>query len=659
MPRRFATQPGVAAGRGAARDSRRAPDRTRRRGREGEPNRVHRPAAEHHTFPKICDPTRGRLVVTSRAGMLTRRRIVRRLGAARGARFRAAAIAQPTPEAPPPEVAARRPRRPTRRRRRARASSAASISSRRRRGGRRSPSSSRRASSSRPGRHHQRRVVPPPAPALRRGARMSEVLLRDFDARSPPRSRGAAEVVDLLRRGRDHRGRGRGAGRGSSPSTPRTRRLPARSRRSASRRRATSCASTRRASCPSRSGVDIAGGQTVRVRAARRPRPRRAASRSPRSRRRLGDRRRRQPRGQDAVDRPARGRRRTLLLRGEGSSAPSRSPSRCAPRAHAAQARRRAARGRAARRADAGRRDARHRRRDRGPRRLGGPPPRRRRTDRAGRARVPARRAQVPLERGKREALFVSPAARSAARRSGARRRRPRTGSLEIDGGVPLASSLGGDVVDGCTGACAPRPRRRLAIVLRGGYELGSGFGFGLTAGYVHLRQTTSSRPTVLVPVGASSPDAFITAPPTTPSPSATAPSSAPGSARRSATASPSTSASAPGSSRASATDTRSGHFKTPSGDAYDLVPAATAEGVAFFHLGPEVRVGAKLTKNVEINAGSRRWSSSRSRRRSGTRRASSAPAANGVGTFPADRILSSPVVAIEPGLGVRYQFSR
>ncbi len=262
------------------------------------------------------------------------------------------------------------------------------------------------------------------------------------------------------------------------------------------------------------------------------------------------------------------------------------------------------------------------------------------------------------LESGKREALFVtlqrdprSPFWRAPPP--------PAHWIVELDGGVPLASSLGGDVVDGCTGACARDIGAGVAIVLRGGYELGSGIGFGLGAGYVHLRQTTSSRPTVLVPVGASSPDAFdhgaaddtitvrrgalfgawV---------GATFGDRFPGHLRLNA-----------GILAASATDTRSGHFKTPTGDAYDLVPAATADGAAFFHLGPEVRVGAKLTKNVEINAGIEAlvlfpfstpvWDKTRL----------IGAGTDGVGTFPADRILASPVVAIEPGLGVRYQFSR
>ncbi len=65
--------------------------------------------------------------------------------------------------------------------------------------------------------------------------------------------------------------------------------------------------------------------------------------------------------------------------------------------------------------------------------------------------------------------------------------------------GFVLAPTFGGDIA-GCTGACS-RPMGIGALGLfHGGYQLGSGIGFGLAAGYLLATQDVSGRATELVP---------------------------------------------------------------------------------------------------------------------------------------------------------------
>ncbi len=79
---------------------------------------------------------------------------------------------------------------------------------------------------------------------------------------------------------------------------------------------------------------------------------------------------------------------------------------------------------------------------------------------------------------------------------------RPSHAVLEIDGAVPIAPSFGGDVAGGCAGAWQRRAGVGGYGVIRAGYELGSGFGFGASVGYIHVQEGVSGRAAALQPVG-------------------------------------------------------------------------------------------------------------------------------------------------------------
>jgi hypothetical protein len=65
-----------------------------------------------------------------------------------------------------------------------------------------------------------------------------------------------------------------------------------------------------------------------------------------------------------------------------------------------------------------------------------------------------------------------------------------------------LGSAVGGEITDGCTGGCAAGLPRGGGVTLRGGYQLGSGLGFGVEVGYLGVRQQVDKRSEALNPVG-------------------------------------------------------------------------------------------------------------------------------------------------------------
>jgi len=65
--------------------------------------------------------------------------------------------------------------------------------------------------------------------------------------------------------------------------------------------------------------------------------------------------------------------------------------------------------------------------------------------------------------------------------------------------GFVLAPTLGGDIA-GCTGACSHPMGIGALGLFHGGYQLGSGIGFGLAAGYLLATQNVTGRATDLIP---------------------------------------------------------------------------------------------------------------------------------------------------------------
>ena len=80
--------------------------------------------------------------------------------------------------------------------------------------------------------------------------------------------------------------------------------------------------------------------------------------------------------------------------------------------------------------------------------------------------------------------------------------RKPSRWIIDATIGVPIASTLGGDVGESCAQGCDRSVGLGIRALARGGYELGWGLGFGVEAGYAAIFQSLDNRSASVVPVG-------------------------------------------------------------------------------------------------------------------------------------------------------------
>ncbi len=104
----------------------------------------------------------------------------------------------------------------------------------------------------------------------------------------------------------------------------------------------------------------------------------------------------------------------------------------------------------------------------------------------------------VTLKKGQREVLSLQLERDEDAPRW----RKPSKWTVEATASVLLIPTLGGDVADGCGDGCSADLGLGGMALVHGGYELGSGLGFGLEAGYLAAWQGVSQRNATLKPNG-------------------------------------------------------------------------------------------------------------------------------------------------------------
>ena len=231
----------------------------------------------------------------------------------------------------------------------------------------------------------------------------------------------------------------------------------------------------------------------------------------------------------------------------------------------------------------------------------------------------------------------------------------PKRFLIEVSGAATIFPSFGGDIAGGCAGACRASPGLGGYGALRGGYELASGFGFGLAAGYLFAAQAVAGRDASIQPVGL--------------------PGKAQGTLddtlaiRRGVFVGPWLGFSigerfpvharvAVGPLFAWVNDTRSGTF-TPlrPGPTYPVGPLSVSSFTPFVQVAPDVRFGYRLTPHFELNVGAEAlilvalsqpsWDAGRPIN----------AGSDGIGTFPTERFLGRVLFGIAPGVGARYDF--
>jgi hypothetical protein len=222
---------------------------------------------------------------------------------------------------------------------------------------------------------------------------------------------------------------------------------------------------------------------------------------------------------------------------------------------------------------------------------------------------------------------------------------------VELGGGFPLALLLGGDVTDS---GSASFP---LGIVGRAhvGYELPTGLGFGLAAGYLYLARDVDDRQTLIHPVG--KPDAPGTASDKLSLKGLLLGGTAHLHRNTFGERFPLLLRVGVGAFLASATDRRSGDFTPAGGTSLHVDTAKTSVAVPHLYIAPEARVGYRLGSRLELSAGvevmvlvaleQARWD-----------RTNGVVLGNqGLAGYDSQALFGSTVLLVNPGVGARFDF--
>lgn len=165
--------------------------------------------------------------------------------------------------------------------------------------------------------------------------------------------------------------------------------------------------------------------------------------------------------------------------------------------------------------------------------------------------------------------------------------------------GVPLVTTMGGDVAGRCTGNCSETPSFGINPMVRAGYELGSGLSFGAALGYMQFTQYLDERPTIAQVVGrdpnVGTADDVLGFRGFTLGGWAGYSFGEKVRVRLRAGA---------GFSFGSFADIRTGSFQTSDGTPYAVGPLQQFKWASLFHFTPEIRVGYRVRDRVELSVG-------------------------------------------------------
>ncbi|HEY8077103.1 MAG TPA: PEGA domain-containing protein [Labilithrix sp.] len=213
----------------------------------------------------------------------------------------------------------------------------------------------------------------------------------------------------------------------------------------------------------------------------------------------------------------------------------------------------------------------------------------------------------------------------------------------ELAPSIPIALVFGGDVSGGGSASIPLGVSGRVHV----GYELRSGLGVGLDAGYMYLTRSVSGRDTLLHPVG--KPDAPGTADDRITLRGLLVGASAhlhrgekfPLLLRLGA-----------GVALGSASDRRAGDFTAAAVD-----NARTATDVSYLYVAPEVRLGWRVVERVEISVGTdvmlmvglkeARWDAQNS----------VVLGNQGLASYADESMIGTTLIVIEPGIAARFDF--
>ncbi|MBX3190368.1 MAG: PEGA domain-containing protein [Labilithrix sp.] len=221
----------------------------------------------------------------------------------------------------------------------------------------------------------------------------------------------------------------------------------------------------------------------------------------------------------------------------------------------------------------------------------------------------------------------------------------------EIAPSFPIALVLGGETADGGDASFPLGVTGRAHV----GYELRSGVGFGLAAGYLYLARTVEDRPSVLRPVG--KPEAPGTADDRLSLKGLLIGASAHLHRNTFGEKVPLLLRVGVGALLANVNDRRSGDFTVPGGASIPVVTARTSVDVPYLYLAPEARVGYRIADRIELTAGvevmvmvaleEARWEPQNA----------VILGNQGLAGYDSGTIFGSTLLLVNPGVGARFDF--
>jgi hypothetical protein len=256
---------------------------------------------------------------------------------------------------------------------------------------------------------------------------------------------------------------------------------------------------------------------------------------------------------------------------------------------------------------------------------------------------------EVTLERGQRQSLAVALDRDDEAPMW----RIPPKWTLDLGASFLVVPTFGGDVAGGCDDACERPVGMGFLGLLHGSYELGSGVGFGLEAGYLIATQEVRGRSTSLQPRGMATPTSgtvdddlrlsgFL------------------GGATIGYHAGaewPITLQLGAGIMVGELRDERAGSFTAQRGGTFDAYPLADFQTATYFYLDPGIRAGFRFAEHFELAASVQAlmligistptWDNS----------LELAAGADGVASYADDELMGGFVMMVAPGLNLRYDY--
>lgn len=218
--------------------------------------------------------------------------------------------------------------------------------------------------------------------------------------------------------------------------------------------------------------------------------------------------------------------------------------------------------------------------------------------------------------------------------------------------GLPLITTIGGDIAGACSGSCSETPGVGINPMVRAGYELGSGYSFGASLGYLQFAQTIDERSASVQVVGRAANEG-----------------TADDDIRFRGFAVGGWAGYSFGekvrvSFRAGAgfwmgtfADDRTGSFQTSGGTPYAVGPLEQYKSTQFFYFTPEVRIGYRVDNRLEISAGLEMpilaplqiptWNATQG----------FTAGSDGYGYFSTAALTDSAFIVLLPSIGVHYDF--